>query len=165
MNTPALRRIFAAIAMGGTLAGCSYSTSNVASLGGNLYCATSQAATVLNRSGDKLKEEATQDAEKFCEIRGKQIQIVDVTVHKPLISSGFVTAKVTFRALNPGEAPVAAPAENLTAAPSEMQAPVAQASVDDPYTQLIKLDDLHKRGIITDKEFKEEKQKILARWQ
>ncbi len=64
--------------------------------------------------------------------------------------------------------PPAAPASE-TPAPAvapESPAPAATASsisTDELYRELVKLDDLRKRGILTDEEFQAEKKKILAR--
>lgn len=172
MITPILRRSVVA-AFAALLAGCaSYSTSHVTPLGGNLYQVTRDAGTILSRNADKMKEAAQADAEKFCEQRGKQLQIVDVDLDKPMVGTGFVSVKVTFRALEPGETPPPPPpsAPAMPASPAYAPAPMAAAATIPPpsgdlYTALKKLEELRKEGILSQDEFDAEKKKILAETQ
>jgi hypothetical protein len=163
VNPSSFRRLLAVVAICGGVAGCTFSTSNVVPAGGNLYTVTREAKTTFNRNIDTLKEQARGDAAKFCAERGRQLQVVDVTAARPFLTTGFISAKVTFRAVDPNEA--AAPAAEPAPGPAAVGAPGA-AEVPpsgDLYSQLIKLDDLRKRGILTEEEFQAEKRKVLAR--
>ena len=103
------------------------------------------------RDTSKLKTQAMEIATKFCTAQGKQLKVVSLTDEKPFYGADFIKARLVFKALAPGD--------------SELTAPAAVKPDDsgDMYTQLIKLDDLHKKGILTDAEFKAEKKKILDR--
>lgn len=130
------------------------------------YTATREAKTTFDRDVEKLKTEALADANKYAETQGKEAKILSVTVKKPWYVTGFPSAKVVFKVLPHGDpeltAPAAAPLA-LAPAPSGTPTVGGGAGNDDLYTALLKLDDLRKRGILTEKEFEQEKKKILDR--
>lgn len=159
VNTPSLRRLLAVAAAAALLGGCATSSSDIVSLGGNLYAVTRESNLVINRNADKLKERAQEDAAKFCEMHGKQLQVVDVAVDKPNFRDGFVSVKLTFRALNPSEYSASAPAMG------EASGQVVPPGSSEFYRQLTELEDLRKKGIITEDEFQAAKAKILAHLQ
>lgn len=145
------------------LAGAAASSKSVlVEMGDNTYSITREAKTAFNRDTEKLKAEAEEDAAKFCTARGKQLKVVALTVERPFYTLGFSKAKIIFKALDAGDAeltrePAPIPAVNLSAA-----GPVSGPS-GDLYTELLKLDDLRKKGILTDAEFESEKKKVLRR--
>ncbi|HEX3731144.1 MAG TPA: SHOCT domain-containing protein [Opitutaceae bacterium] len=152
-------------ALGLTLAGCAGTSQTTASADGS-FTLVRQAGTGFDRDSDVLKEQVRQDAEKFCAARGKQLKIVSLTAEKPLYLTGYVSAKIVFQALDAADPRLREPA----AGPAPMAAPggataVAPAATipNDLYTQLLQLDDLRKRGILTEEEFQAEKKKVLAR--
>lgn len=130
----------------------------VIALGENTYSVTREASNTFQRDIEKFKAEARKEAEQFCAAQGKQMKEVSLVTEKPWMTTGFLKATLVFKALTPGEpepTPAATPvATVLSAAPS---------GPDDFYTALLKLDDLHKKGIISDKEFETQKKKILKR--
>lgn len=143
-------------------------------MGNNTYMITRQAATGFSGSGT-LKAEALQEAARFCATQGKQLKVVAVTEAKPpYILGNFPKAEVVFKALDAGD-----PELKTESAidPSDTQLkvgehPLTRATVDlnekhagagDLYTELSKLDELHKKGVLTDAEFEAEKKKILSR--
>lgn len=157
MNPHSPRSLLAALAICGGLAGCTATTSssNIVQTGPNIYTVIREAHTTFERDTEKLKTLAQEDAARFCAEKGRQLKVVDVSVNKPLVTAGFISAKVVFKALDPAEAAAeAAPAP----------APVVAAPISgDLYTQLTKLDELRQKGILTDEEFQAEKKKILSR--
>lgn len=131
----------------------------VVALGNNTYSITREAKNAFQRDVDKLKSEATDAATKFCADQGKEMRVVSLTGVLPTFSLGYAKAKIVFRAVNPGEPdPVVAPAASA-------YVPVAERrlTTDELYSELVKLDDLRKKGILTDDEFQAEKRKLLAR--
>ena len=146
------------------LAGCA-SSKNVVSLGNNTYAVTAEASTGFFRHPERLEARARADAAKFCESQGKVLKILSVTTGQPHFGGGFASSKVTFMALNPGDpALTAAPAPAESGEPAVVApaaAPVAPTDV--LYAELIKLNDLRQKGLITDEEYQAQKRKILAR--
>jgi Short C-terminal domain len=160
------------------------------SLGNNTYSITVEASNAFHRDLDKLKDEATDQANKYCADQGKQMKLISLTGKVPMFAMGYAKAKIVFKALSPGDpeltAPVAAygpvgasaptayasapatyapaPAAYAPApAPAAEPAPLPHLSTDELYTELVKLDDLRKKGILTDDEFQAEKKKLLSR--
>ena len=94
----------------------------------------------------------------------------------PYVLANFPKAEVVFKALNAddpelktetaidpsgiqlkvGERPAARAAINING---------KQATASDPYDALSKLDELRKKGVLTDAEFEAEKKKVLSRSQ
>ena len=145
-------------------------------MGNNTYSITRVARHALDRDIDALKAQAMEDATRFCATRGKQLKVVSMTEEKPWISVGYFKATIIFKALNAGDpeltsasAPVAAYAQPTymasTPPPAPTAAPEKPVTTGDLYTALMQLDDLRKKGILTDEEFQSEKQKILKRSQ
>jgi len=155
----------------------SSSREKVTPMGNDTFSITREARTTFTRSTDKLKEEVTASAEKFCQDQGKQMRLISLTGKVPMIGLGYATATIVFRALNAGDPGLTSPlpVEGAAAAPSGYAAPAGYAAAaepaprtltnttDDLYNALTKLDDLRKKGILTDEEFQAEKKKILSR--
>jgi hypothetical protein len=133
--------------------------SPVASLGGNTYSITVKANNKFTRNTDKLKDEAVAAATEFCTKAGKQLKVVSVAEDKSLLLVGpYAQVALTFKALGPDDPELAAPAD----APVK-PAVTAPLTTDELYASLMKLDDLRKKGLLTDAEFDAEKKKLLAR--
>lgn len=147
------------------------------SLGNNTYSITVEASNAFHRDLDKLKAEATDDANAFCAQEGKQFKQISLTGKVPMFGTGYAKAKLVFMALNPGDPQLSMPVapEGTVAAPAAY-APVAYApaapvtpaapphlTTDELYNELVKLDDLRKKGILNDDEFQAEKKKLLSR--
>jgi hypothetical protein len=134
------------------------------SMGDNTWAITREAGSAFNRDLDKLKAEVTDAATKFCADQGKQMRLISLTGKVPMFATGYAKAKIVFKALNPGDpeltAPVVVPGEPGQA----VSAPVERhLTTDELYNELVKLDDLRKKGILTDDEFQAEKKKLLGR--
>jgi hypothetical protein len=151
---------------------------DVVPVGNDTFTITCEARTAFNRDTDKLRDKANEEATKYCADHNKQLKVVSLTSKLPMFGTGYARAKITFMALDAGDprlsnaAPAAAPsyAANpaYAAAPVVMTAPAAPAppprlNTDELYSELVKLDDLRKKGILTDDEFQAEKRKLLSR--
>lgn len=135
----------------------SAATGAVVSMGGNTYSITREAKNAFDRDVDRLRTQVTDAATKFCADQGKEMRVVSLTSKLPMFSLGYATAKIVFKVVNPGEVdPATLPA--ASAPPAERR-----LNTDELYAELVKLDDLRKKGILTDDEFQAEKKKLLSR--
>jgi hypothetical protein len=125
----------------------------------NTYRITVRANNKFTRDTDKLKIRATDEAREFCEKQGKHLKIVAVAENKSLYLIGdMASVTLTFKALALADPEFGRPASATAAEPSAE--PVTNETL---YADLLRLDDLHKKGILTDEEFKAEKKKVLDR--
>ena len=152
-------------------------------MGDNTFSITCEAPNAFHRDLDKLKEEATDAASKYCADQGKQMKLISLTGKVPVFGMGYAKAKIVFKALSPGDPelsmPVAANGSAYAPAPAvyaaapatysaapatyAAPAPLPHLSTDELYSELVKLDDLRKKGILSDDEFQAEKKKLLSR--
>ncbi len=152
--------------------------SSPVAMGDNTFSITRQAHNGFDHDMERLRAEAQEDAQLYCAAHGKQLKIVTFSEDKPYYTLGYATAKIVFKALDAND-------PELTAAPAPAGGtmPASTASYTqsggqntqtytptyttnggfDLYTELNKLDDLRKRGLLTDKEFEKEKKKLLKR--
>lgn len=134
-------------------------------MGNNTFSITCEASNAFHRDIDKLKADATDAANKYCAEQGKQLRLISLTGKVPMFATGYARAKIVFQALNPGDPmlsmPVVEPGAAPAAAPLVMAPP--RLTTDELYSELVKLDDLRKKGILTDDEFQAEKKKLLSR--
>lgn len=131
----------------------------VVPLGNNTYRLTVKATHKFTRNTQKLKDRAREEAAQFCAKEGKQLKVVSFTEDKSFYLVGdFAQVTLTFQTLSPGDPQLVAPAE----APGK-PAVTSGLTTEALYADLLRLDDLHKKGILTDAEFDEEKKKVLAR--
>jgi hypothetical protein len=131
----------------------------IESLGNNTYTATRQAKNAFNRDIDALKAAAMDDANKYCREHGKEIKVLSAVTDKPWFSTGYANAKIVFKALDAGDPELTRVPEPVGAAAGAANLAVAPAG--DLYTEILKLDDLRKRGLLSDKEFEAQKKKLL----
>jgi hypothetical protein len=132
-------------------------------------------------SHEKQKSQIEEDADTYAARLGKSAEKIAMEEHSRELNQ-FYTAyswDYKFRLVDrPGSAPAAAapviattivpagePAAKgqttATAAPAAPPAETRARTVDELYDQLIKLDELRKRGILTDDEFEAQKKKLL----
>lgn len=124
-------------------------------MGNNTFSITQTATNGFRRDTEKLEADVKADAEKYCAAQGKQLKVVDLTSKMPFFATGYASAKIVFQALTAAEIEQAA-----AVAPAEAARPSGTVNL---YSDLIKLDELRQKGILTDDEFQAEKKKILAR--
>ena len=168
VKIPTLRRILLALGVGVALlvspaasfAATPAPVADVVPMGDNTFSITRRATNAFSRDTDKLKQLAEADASSYCAAHGKQLKIVSLTSDKPFFSTGYASAKIVFKALNPGEVEKVAVAATDSSAAPYVERPM---TTDEMYSGLMKLDELRKKGILTDDEFQAEKRKILNR--
>ena len=131
-------------------------------LGENTYRVTVSATHKFTRNTDKLKEQALAAASAYCTGLGKQLKIVSVDESKALyLMGGMASATLTFKALDLTD-PGFSATQSGDATHTEANR-AATTSNETLYADLLRLDDLRKKGILSDDEFKTEKQKVLDR--
>ena len=130
-------------------------------LGDNTYCITVTATSKFTRNTTKLKDVGIVAATEFCTKQGKRFKLVSVDENKTMYIVGdLASTKVTFKALAAGD-PELATVPGDTARPAVMPAPPVTADV--LTSELTKLDELRKKGLLTDDEFTAAKKKLLDR--
>jgi hypothetical protein len=116
-----------------------------------------------------MKASVIADADAFARSKGKVAVPVTSKEH-PMHIGSFASFDYQFRLVDP-DSPEARSAtmpntpdqvsEQRTSVTMDVEQPQQQAKPD-VYAELMKLDDLRKRGIITDEEFEAQKSKVLA---
>jgi hypothetical protein len=148
------------------LAGCA-SNSGVIPIGKDTFMVSRQAATGFSGSGT-LKAEAFQEASKYCTDLGKSLQVVSThEASPPYILANFPKAEIQFMCLDAKDVELNRPklrkeADSVVEIKANIHTKDASINSTDVYAELIKLDDLRKKGILTDAEFDVQKQKILS---
>ena len=181
MKTPSPGRIFTCLWLFLALVGCASAASSkttTTQTGENTYTTVTKASTAFNRDIDALTAEAQAAAVKYCTALGKQMKVISVTSDKPMFATGYARATVVFQALDAGDPELAVPVTTaVTSSGSKtvqttvpLAAPVAAPAAplsptDALYHDLMKLDDLRKKGVLTEEEFQAEKKKVLSRSQ
>lgn len=149
------------------LVGCA-SNSGVVSIGEDTFMVSRQAATGFSGSGT-LKAEAFQEASQYCKNIGKSLQVVNTyEATPPYIFGNFPKADIQFMCLNAKDLELNRPklkkeADSIIEIKKEVYTKDESIKSPDIYSELIKLDDLKKKGIITETEFDLQKKKLLSR--
>jgi hypothetical protein len=148
------------------LAGCA-SNSGVIPIGQDTFMVSRQAATGFSGSGT-LKAEAFQEASQYCEKLGKSLQVVSThEASPPYILANFPKAEIQFMCLDAKDAELNRPklrkeADTVIEVKKDIRTKDESVKHKDVYAELIKLDDLRKKGIISEAEFAEQKKKLLS---
>jgi len=143
------------------IGGCA-SNSGVVPIGQDTFMVSRQAATGFSGSGT-LKAEAFQEASQFCISKGKSLQVISTHEAKPpYILANFPKAEIQFMCLDEKDAELNRPKlENSPNTVIKIEDATRNNDTLDIYKELLKLDDLRKKGIITEAEFNELKNKLL----
>jgi hypothetical protein len=132
-------------------------TPQVVPLGDNTYSITVKATHKFTRNTEKLKTQAMDAATQFCAKEGKVLKVVSVTEDKSMYLVGsYSQSTLTFKALSPGDPELAPATDDHPKPPPAMNADLLTS-------ELTKLDDLRKKGLLTDEEFAAAKKKLLDR--
>lgn len=117
-----------------------------------------------------FKAEVLQEANAFAQARGKVAIPVNLK-QSPMWPGHFATVEYQFRVVDPNdpEAKRTALTPRADVVIESKQTSTVDLNVketpkqQDSYTELLKLDDLRKRGIISEAEFEAQKKKLLSR--
>lgn len=138
----------------------------IESVGANTFALTQTATNGFDLNTDALKDLALKNASEFCAARQKQLKVVETMVWRPRFRTlGFSYAKVVFKALDADDpelvAPPAPPLAEAGVPPAAAEPGQPESATGQLYNDLLKLDDLRKRGILTEKEYQTQKKKVL----
>ena len=132
-------------------------TPPVVPVGDNTYSITVKGTHKFTRNTEKLKDQALEVARQFCAKTGKQLKVVAVKEDKSMyLVGGFAQTTLTFKALSQGD-------PELVVAAEEHPKPLPAINADILTSELTKLDDLRKKGLLTNEEFTAAKKKLLDR--
>ncbi len=147
------------------LTGCA-SNSGVTKIGQDTFTVSRQAATGFSGSGT-LKSEAFQEANQYCEKLGKNLQVINTEEAKPpYIFGNYPKAEVQFMCLNEKDVELNRPklkqaANTVIEVKKDIHIKDESVKAKDIYSELLKLDDLRKKGIINEADFEAQKKKLL----
>jgi len=151
------------------LSGCATS-SGVAKMGEDTYLISRNGAGFWSSTA-QVKAEALKDADAYCSKNGKKIQVIHTSQHEASGRPGdFPGAEVQFMCLNAGDQELSRPklrkeADTVVEIKQEIKQEIKHTGSarqsKDIYQELLKLDDLRKKGILSEEEFKAEKTKLL----
>ena len=145
------------------LAGCA-SNPGIVATGGDTYTLTRTDRGGSFGNLNATKDDLVQEANQFAAVRGKAAVQVAMKEKHLIAPEGFTEVSYDFRLVDPATAK-ALQAKPASAEAMPNSAPAAPASVGqgkDLYGELLRYDDLRKRGIITDDEFSQIKKKLLS---
>ncbi len=147
------------------LAGCA-TNSGVIPIGKDTFMVSRQAATGFSGSGT-LKAKAFQEANEYCTNLGKLLQVISThETSPPYIFTNFPKAEIQFMCLDASDVELNRPklrkdTDAVIEVKKDIRTKDDAVKPKDVYTELIKLDDLRKKGIISEAEFDMQKKKLL----
>ncbi len=147
------------------ISGCATPGPAQVSPGVYMISRTSAAGSVFANMA-KLKAEVIEDANRFAASKGKVAVPVNIREERPV--PGFPLVEYQFRLVDESDSTAAGktlelPPDHVTQNTDNINIKIDQAEKKDTYSELLKLEDLRKRGILTDEEFETEKRKLLGR--
>ncbi|MBT5862603.1 MAG: SHOCT domain-containing protein [Gammaproteobacteria bacterium] len=149
-------RIILLIFVGLSILGCATNT-GVIPIGEDSWMVSRQAGSGFSGVGT-IKAEAFQEATDFCTAKSKSLQVIGVKeAEPPFINGNWYKAEIFFMCLSKGDEELTHP--NLQQEPDTI---IEIRAEKDLYAELIKLEDLFKRGIINEEEFLMLKAKLIA---
>jgi hypothetical protein len=166
MKMPLFARL--ALPLGLLAVSCRAETSpEIVALGHDTYSLTRSAENGFVRNTDKLKAQALEDAAAYCARLHKELKVVSTSEEKPFVPlTGFASAKVVFKALDANDPQLHAPvveAVSETGVPVVVESAAPRTETDVLYKDLMNLDDLRKRGLLTEEEFQAKRKKLVEK--
>lgn len=155
-----MRRLLVCFSL--VLSGCASNPGIVQTAPGVYFISREDKAGVFGNAS-AMKADVIAEANAFAAKQGK-VAIALSTHETPMYPMHFATFDYQFRLVDPDSPEAKASgmlvpmANNRTRVDVHEDSPAAKP---DPYAKLIELDDLHKKGIISDAEFEEQKKKLL----
>lgn len=164
--TRRLLRTLLTIILAGAVAGCA--TSEIIPLGTDSYMIAQTSAGGVFKAMSSLKSEVIQRANAFAESKGK-VAIPIASKEAPAYPGHMPSFEYQFRLVDRSDPRATGggliPRADVVVDNKLIQPPAAISNrapaAKDMYTELVKLDDLRKKGIITDAEFQTQKERLL----
>jgi hypothetical protein len=151
------------------LAACA--SADIIPMGTDTYMISQTSAGGVFTNMGTLKSEVIQRANAFAESKGK-VAIPVAAKEQPAFPGRMPNFEYQFRLVDRNDPRAAGGGlfktpdvliENRGQAPSVVVNPPAKERSPDIYSELLKLDDLRKRGIITEAEFEAQKRRLLEK--
>lgn len=151
------------------LGGCA--SSGPIPMGNEAYMISQTSAGGIFRSMSSLKAEVMKQANAFAESKGK-VAIPLASKESPAYPGHMPSFEYQFRLVDKNDPRAAGGAltpradlviESHETIKADIQTRDRSESKPDVYAELVKLDDLRKKGIITEAEFESQKQKLLSK--
>lgn len=142
------------------ISGCT--TSNIIKTGTDVYMVTSSGAGF---SSAGVRSNVFDAANKFCGKKGQLIQPVSFESEKGKLASHPPSAELMFKCINKGEEIDSSSLTESKQLKIDQYVTIKESKQTvkkDIYTELMKLNELKEKGIISEEEFKTEKSKILG---
>jgi hypothetical protein len=142
-------------------------TTGVIPIGVDTYMIGTTGKSPGGFSGTEAKALAFKEAQKFCADKSRKVQVVN-TQQADMRFGVNATAELQFMCLTDGDRELARP--KLERTPDQLiQVRGQPSSVDSPsalkpkdlYSELLKLEDLKKRGLLSNVEFEQQKKALL----
>ena len=151
------------------LMGCAAPEAVMISPGVYMISRTSAAGSVLANMA-QLKADTIEAANRFAQSKGKEAIAISIRDERPI--PGFPLVEYQFRLAEPGsvgnssvilkkEANITIQREDNLSIKTDQNSPKDVSK--DLYTELVKLDELKKRGLLSEEEFLEQKRKLLSK--
>ena len=137
-------------------------SAKVVPMGGDTYLVSKRSAQLGFGPPEGAKRDVFEVANEFCSAKGMEVEVVNLELE----NSGFAkpaSASLQFRCVTKGTAKTGAisgtkPSEKPVEKAAEAPYPSPHRDI---YTEILKLDDLRKKGLLTDAEFEAQKKKLL----
>lgn len=147
------------------LVGCTTST-GIIPIGQDTYMISGSGKSPGGYSGSEVKAVAFREATKYCTSIGKKLQVVS-TNQRDMSYGVNATAELQFMCLDSTDAELGRPklkkdADQVIGIRKDVKVKSESTGSRDVYGELIKLDDLRRKGILSEAEFEAQKKAILS---
>ena len=130
------------------VSGCATTSSGPVPAGENTWTLTRQEGAFPSGS-EPLLEEALAESRQFCSNMRRSFNLVDTYQNAgPYIMGNYPKATITFKCIDASNG-------------SDSGVVAEGRESGDLYSEILKLDDLRQRGLITDEEYEQEKKELL----
>lgn len=153
------------IALALLLTACA-STNEIVPIGKDTYMVSGWGKSPGGYSGAEVKANAIKQAGKFCADQGKHVQVVS-SAQRDMTFGINATAELQFMCLSSNDndfsrTPVKREADSSVEIRKDVNIR-SDRKASSVYDELLKLDDLRKRGVINNAEFEAQKAKLLGK--
>lgn len=164
-----IRNLALITALVSVLLGCATPDAMMISPGVYMISRTSAAGSVFVNMA-QLKADTIEAANRFAKSKGKEAVAVSLRDERPV--PGFPLVEYQFRLVDPGSVQDSSVTlkkdaditirrdDNINIKTDQ---PAQKAAAPDLYSELLKLEDLKKRGLLTEDEFQNQKRKLLGK--
>lgn len=147
------------------LTGCATST-GVVPIGQDTFMISGSGKSPGGYSGSEVKAASYREASQYCTSLGKKLQVVNTRQNDQSFGVN-ATAELTFMCLDATDAELSRPklrneANQVIEVRKDIKLKDQTSKSKDFYDELVKLDDLRKRGIINAAEFDDQKKRLLG---